>query len=313
MCDKTPSVGRVFFVGAGPGADDLITVRGARRIGQADIVVWPAVAIPPEAVRGHARPDAELVDCSRYGREHLMQLYRRAAAQRLTVARLVPGDAALWSGVQRQYDACRRLGLQVEIVPGVSALSAVLAATGRELTEPAVALAQQDGVAVPAPDGVVAVTASAARTEALVARLRAAGRPDDTPVVVGYKPSRPDELVLTTTLGELEATVKLHRLWLPALFLVGRAPASGGRRAAAGSGTVSGMASGSVSGTASGSVSGMASGSVSGTASGTASGSASGSAPADGSASGSAWASAGARDALHRPYRRRRRTSQKAT
>jgi precorrin-4/cobalt-precorrin-4 C11-methyltransferase len=251
MCDKTPPVGRVSFVGAGPGAGDLITVRGARRIGEADVVVWPASAIPPEAVRGHATPNAELVDCSRYGHEHMLQLYRRAAAQRLAVARLVPGDAALWSGVQRQFEACRRLGLQVEIVPGVSALAAVLAATGRELAEPAVVLARQDGSGGPAPHGghdTLAVTTSAARTEALAVALRAAGRPDDTPVLVGYKPSRPDQLLLATTLGELAGTVKRHRLWLPALFLIGRAPAAGARRTAAGagSGTVSGWAAGAV-------------------------------------------------------------------
>ena len=117
--------------------------------------------------------------------------------------------------------------------PGAgSALSAMVAATGRELAEPAVLLANQDGGAAPGPDGVLAATAPAARTEALVARLRATGRPDDTPVVVGYQPSRSGELVLTTTLGELEA-VKRHRLWLPAHFLVGRAAAAGGQRATA--------------------------------------------------------------------------------
>jgi len=231
MCDNTRSVGRVFFVGAGPGADDLITVRGARRIAEADVVAWPAGAVPVEVVRSHARPNAELVDCSRLGPDHLLQLYRRAAAERLAVARVLAGDGVLWSGLQRQHDACRRLGLQVEIVPGVSALSAVLAATGRELTEPSVQLTQHDA---PNGSGTLAVTASAARTDALVEQLRAGGRPDDTPVVVGCKPSRPDQLVLTTTLGELEHTVKQHRLWLPALFLIGRA---GNARAAVGPGS----------------------------------------------------------------------------
>jgi precorrin-4/cobalt-precorrin-4 C11-methyltransferase len=236
MCDNTPSVGRVYFVGAGPGADDLITVRGARLIAAADVVVWPAGAVASETVREHARRGAELVDCSRWDHDHLLQLYRRAAARRLTVARLVPGDAAVWSGVQQQREACRRLGLRVEIVPGVSTLSAVVAAAGRELTEPSVWLARQDSELNGGPGAAVAIT-SAARTEALVARLRAGGRSDDTPVVVGYRPSRPEELVLTTTIGELEDTVKQHRLWLPALFLVDRvaAPAvAGAARLAAG-------------------------------------------------------------------------------
>jgi len=234
MCDHT-STGRVSFVGTGPGAGDLITVRGARRIGEAHVVVWPSGLVPTEVVREHARADAELVDAARLADEVLMRLYRRAAAERLSVARLVPGDAAMWAGLQAHHDACRRLGLRVEIVPGVSTLSAVVATTGQELTEPAVLLTQFDDARperlAATGSAAVAVTASSSRTEALVAQLRAGGRPDDTPVVVAIKPSRPDELVLTTTLGELDLAVKQHRLWLPALFLVGRvtgdaAPAS---------------------------------------------------------------------------------------
>lgn len=231
MYDNTRPVGRVSFVGAGPGADDLITVRGARRIGEAAVVLWPAGAIPRELVREYAGPEVELVDCSRFGHERLMQFYRQVAAQRLVVTQVFPCDAVLWSGVQQLYEACRRFGLQVEIVPGVSALSAVAAATGRELTEPAVLLVQHDRVEATLDGAAVAITAAAARTETLVARLRAAGRPDGTPVVVGYKPSLPDEQVLTTNLGELEYTVKRHRLWLPALFLVGRPVARFSRRA----------------------------------------------------------------------------------
>ena len=234
MWHDRPPVGRVFFVGAGSGAPDLVTVRGARRIGEADVVVWPSAAVPAEAVREHAAPAAQLVDCSRWGHEQLVRLYRGAAAQRCTVARVLPGDAAVGSGVQPEHDACLRLGLHVEIVPGVSALAAVVAAAGRELSAPVVLVTQRDGsgaAAGPAagpggchgPHGVVAVTASAARVDALVAGLRAAGHPAGTPVVVGHKPGRRDELMLSTTLGELAATVKRHRLWLPALFLVGYA------------------------------------------------------------------------------------------
>lgn len=255
MCDRTPPVGRVTFIGTGPGAEDLITLRGARRIAAADVVVWPASAMPPEVVREHARPDAEVLDCSRWGRDHLLALFRRAAAQRLEVARLLPADAALWSGVQEQHEACRRLGLQVEIVPGVAALSAVVAAAGREVTAPALRLSSQDGE-IPG-DGVLAVTAPAARVDALVARLRASGRPDDTPVVVGYRPSRPDELVLTTTLGELESVVKRHRLWLPAIFLVGPALGAAGPRSTA-AGSVAGGVAGSVAGAVSGAAAGAA-------------------------------------------------------
>ncbi len=317
MCDNT-STGRVFFVGAGPGAGDLITVRGARLISKAHVVVWPSGVVPTEVVREHAGAAAELVDAARLPDEVLMRLYRRAAAERLTVVRLLPGDAAVWAGLQAHYDACRRLGLRVEIVPGVSPLSAVVAATGHELTDPAVLVTQFDDARperlAGAPGAAVAVTASSSRTEALVAQLRAGGRADDTPVVVAIKPSRPDELVLTTTLGELDLAVKQHRLWLPALFLVGpsASPAPASARTAAAPVAVPAAvgARGSAVTTRTPVGSGGASSGSGGAWSGSGGAPGSGGASGSGGVSGSgAGASAVARDPLHRSYRRRRRTS----
>jgi precorrin-4 C11-methyltransferase len=237
--------GRVSFIGAGPGAADLITLRGARRIAEADVVVWAASLVDPACVRDHARPEAELVDSSRITHEDVMAIYRRAAAERLTVARVHSGDPALWGAVQEQYDACRRLGLEVEIVPGVSAFTAAAAVAGRELTVPEVAqsviLTRLEGGKTPMPDAeqvrefarhgtTMAVFLSAARTGALAEELRAGGYPEDTPVLVAYKVTWPDELILHTTLGELEATVKRHKLWRHTLFLVGKALQAKGTR-----------------------------------------------------------------------------------
>ncbi|KAA2258561.1 precorrin-4 C(11)-methyltransferase [Solihabitans fulvus] len=237
--------GRVSFVGAGPGAADLITLRGARRIAEADIVVWAASLVDPECIREHARPDAELVDSSRVTHEDVLEIYRRAAASKLKVARVHSGDPALWGAVQEQYDGCERLGLDVEIVPGVSAFSAAAAVVGRELTIPEVAqsviLTRLEGGKTPMPDGeqirefarhgtTMAIFLSAARTGQLAEELRAGGYAEDTPIVVAYKVTWPDELVLHTTLGELEATVKEHKLWRHTLFLVGQALRAGGTR-----------------------------------------------------------------------------------
>jgi precorrin-4 C11-methyltransferase len=237
--------GRVSFIGAGPGAADLITLRGARRIAEADIVVWAASLVDQDCVREHARPDAEVVDSSLITHEDVVEIYRRAAGQRLKVARVHSGDPALWGAVQEQYDSCVRLGLEVEIVPGVSAFSAAAAIAGRELTVPEVAqsviLTRLEGGKTPMPDGehirefarhgtTMAIFLSAARSGQLVDELRAGGYPDDTPVVVAYKVTWPDELVLHTTLGELTETVKQHKLWRHTLFLVGKALRSSGTR-----------------------------------------------------------------------------------
>lgn len=245
MTAQAPRRGRISFIGAGPGAADLITVRGARRIEEADIVVWAASLVAPECVQEHARADAELVDSSRLTHEEAVEIYRRAERDWLKVARVHSGDPALWGAVQEQYDACARMELDVEIVPGVAAFSAAAAAVGRELTVPEVAqsvvLTRLEGGKTPMPSGekvrefaqhgtTMALFLSAARTGQLVEELRAGGYSDDTPVLVAYKVTWPDELLVRTTLGELEVTVKQHKLWRHTLFLVGQALTAGGTR-----------------------------------------------------------------------------------
>ncbi|MGH3614608.1 MAG: precorrin-4 C(11)-methyltransferase [Pseudonocardia sp.] len=237
--------GRVSFVGAGPGAADLITLRGARRIAEADVVVWAASLVMEECITEHASADAELVDSSRIAHEDVLALYHRAAVGGLKVARVHSGDPSLWGAVQEQYDAAEELGLEVEIVPGVSAFGAAAAAAGRELTIPEVAqsviLCRLEGGKTPVPERerlrefarhgtTMAIFLSAARTAQLVDELRAGGYADDTPVVVAYRISWPDELYLRCRLDEVEARCKERKLWRHTLFLVGAALGASGTR-----------------------------------------------------------------------------------
>ena len=106
------------FVGAGPGAADLITLRGARRIAEADVVIWAASLVMAECVTEHARADAELVDSSQIAHEDVLALYRRAAADGLRVARVHSGDPSLWGAVQEQYDAAGSSGSRSRSCPG---------------------------------------------------------------------------------------------------------------------------------------------------------------------------------------------------
>ena len=124
--------GHVTFVGAGPGAADLITLRGARAINEADIVIWARSLCHPDILE-HARPGAEIVDSAEVPMEGLLPLYERAAAEGLRIARVHSGDPSLWGAVQEQLDRCRSLGLTTEIVPGVSAFSAAAASSRRSL------------------------------------------------------------------------------------------------------------------------------------------------------------------------------------
>lgn len=227
--------GSVIFIGAGPGAADLITLRGARAIGRADIVVWAASLVHPE-VLAHARPEAEIVDSSQLPMEGVLPLYERAARDGLVVARVHSGDPALWGAIGEQIGQCDRLGLEIEIVPGVSAFTALAAAEQLELTVPevtqSVILTRLEGGKTPMPAGesirafashgtTMAVFLSAARSGVLQAELLAGGYPADTPVIVGYQVSWPDELIVHCTLGSLAETTKEHKFWKHTLFLIG--------------------------------------------------------------------------------------------
>jgi precorrin-4/cobalt-precorrin-4 C11-methyltransferase len=236
--------GKVTFIGAGPGAADLITLRGARALGAADIVIW-ASSLVQEEILQHARPDALIVDSAALPIEGVLPYYERAAAEGLHVARVHSGDPALWGAVQEQLDRARELGLAVEIVPGVSAFSAVAALAQRELTIPEIAqsviLTRLEGGKTPMPPGesirafaahgtTMAVFLSAARSGQLAAELLAGGYVPDTPVIVASRATWPDEELAHCTIGTLEETVKARKLWKHTLFLIGPALGAHGTR-----------------------------------------------------------------------------------
>jgi precorrin-4/cobalt-precorrin-4 C11-methyltransferase len=235
---------KVWFVGAGPGAADLLTLRAARVIAVADVVVWASSLVHAD-VLAHARPGAEIVDSAALPLEGVRPLYERALAEDLVLARIHSGDPALWGAVQEQRELCDELGLPHETVPGVSAYAAVAALAGRELTVPELAqsviLTRLGGGKTPMPAGeeiadlarhgtTMAVFLSAARSGQLQAELLAGGYPPDTPVVVAYRATWPDGLIVDCTVGTLADTVRARKLWKHTLFLVGPALAACGAR-----------------------------------------------------------------------------------
>ncbi|MEV6160669.1 precorrin-4 C(11)-methyltransferase [Streptomyces sp. NPDC052052] len=239
-----PTLGKVTFVGAGPGAADLLTFRAARAIAEADIVIWAASLVQAEVLE-HAREGAEILDSAQMSLEQVVAVYERAAAEGLKVARIHSGDPALWGGTQEQVDRCAGLGVAVEIVPGVSSFSAVAAIAQRELTIPEVAqsviLTRLGGGKTPMPPGeevrefarhgtTMALFLSAARSGQLTKELLEGGYPTSTPVVIAYQATWPEELIVHCTIETLEETVKEHKLWKHTLFLVGPALSASGTR-----------------------------------------------------------------------------------
>src|SRR6266542_6094400 len=239
-----PVAGTVTFVGAGPGAADLLTLRGAAAIGAADMIIWASSLVHPDVLQ-HARDGAEVIDSASLPMEDLLPYYVRAARDDLRVARIHSGDPSLWGAIQEQLDRCHSLGLQTDVVPGVSSFTAAAARIGRELTIPEVAqsviLTRLQGGKTPMPPGehvaafarhgtTMAVFLSAARSRQLQAELLAGGYPPDTPCVVAHQVSWPEELIARCRLDELADTIRAHKLWKHTLVLVGPSLAAGGTR-----------------------------------------------------------------------------------
>jgi precorrin-4 C11-methyltransferase len=228
--------GLVSFVGAGPGAPDLLTLRAVRVLGEADVVVWARSLVDP-AVLEHARRGAELVPSDDRALDDVVAIYSRAAAEGLRVARVHSGDPSLYGALHEQIEACRRIGLPFEIVPGVSSVAAAATALGQELTVPDVSqtliltrrptrtsMPQNETIAELARHGTtMALFLSVRRPRELQQDLLDGGYAPDAPCAVVYRASWPDEVVLRCALAELAATIRGARITTQALVLVGPA------------------------------------------------------------------------------------------
>jgi precorrin-4/cobalt-precorrin-4 C11-methyltransferase len=236
--------GRVTFVGAGPGAPDLLTLRAVDALRRADVVVWARSLVAP-AILAHCRPDAEIVASDDRTHDDVVAIYARAAAAGMEVARVHSGDPVVYGALHEQIEACRTLGLAVEIVPGVSSMSAAAAALGQELTVPDVSQSliltrRPTRTSMPPNEELTALARhgttmvlflSVRRPRELQADLLAGGYAEDTPCAVAYRASWPDEVVFRCALRDLAAEIRAARITTQALVIVGPAlradPAAG--------------------------------------------------------------------------------------
>ena len=234
---------KVWFIGAGPGAPDLLTIRAAKLIGEADVVVW-ARSLVDEGVLEYARPDAEIVESTTIPLEGVRNLYERAIEEDLEIARVHSGDPSLWGAVMEQIEVCEELGLSWEIVPGVSSLGAAAAAIGRELTVPEISqsvILTRRASRTPMPEGediksfaahgtTMAIFLSAARPRLLQEELIEGGYAPQTPCAVVYKASWPDQQVIECRLEDLADRVREAGFTRQALVFVGPGLDAGGTR-----------------------------------------------------------------------------------
>ena len=235
----------ISFVGAGPGAADLITQRGRDRLAAADVVIW-ASSLVPEALLTHCRADAAVHDSATMTLEDVLAVYE--SSPDAAIVRLHSGDPSVYGAIQEQIDWCVAAGRDFEIVPGVSSVSAAAAAVGRELTIPKVAqsivltrLAGRTAASMPERESVAAFSAagatmavflSAARPRQLQDELLSAGSAytADTPAAIVVRATWPDEQVVRTTVGGLADDLAATGVTTTGLVLVGPALAGEAER-----------------------------------------------------------------------------------
>ncbi|MGI8944865.1 MAG: SAM-dependent methyltransferase, partial [Thermoleophilaceae bacterium] len=220
----------VHFVGGGPGAPDLLTLRAAEAIAAADVVIWGRDLLMEELVTRHARPGAEIVPWPPATMADIHAVYDRAAADGLRVARLYAGDATIFARIHEELGDVADRGLPVEIVPGVSAVGAAAAALAWDLTGAreearALVLTTREG-RVPDPAATTAVFMAGREPGELQQRLLVAGYAPDTACAIAHRVSWPDEALVACPLSELAERLEEQPRGMHTLVLVG----SGDRR-----------------------------------------------------------------------------------
>jgi precorrin-4/cobalt-precorrin-4 C11-methyltransferase len=234
----------VHFIGAGPGAPDLITLRGLRLIEQCPVCLYAGSLVPREIVAA-APPGAEIVDTASLTLDEIVAHCAAAHAEGRDVARLHSGDPSLYGAIAEQMRRLAALGIPYDITPGVPSFAAAAAALGCELTLPEVAqtviLTRTATRSSPMPPGealerlaasgaTLAIHLSIANLAAIVRTLTPIYGAD-CPAVVAFRVSRPDELLIRGTLFDIRERAKAARVTRTALVLVGPALAGAARPA----------------------------------------------------------------------------------
>ena len=221
----------IYFIGAGPGAADLITLRGMRLLEKASLVIYAGSLVNPELLEC-CSPNCEKLNSASMTLEEVISALN-AHRQDKTVVRLHTGDPSLYGAIREQMDALDRLDITYEIVPGVSSMNAAAAVLKAEFTPPSVSqsliVSRRAGrTQVPEKESIPALAAhgasmvlflSAGMLKALCEELLSGGYQPDTPAAVVYKVTWPDEEIIRGTLSDLPQ--KAGHIRKTALILVG--------------------------------------------------------------------------------------------
>ncbi len=224
----------VHFVGAGPGAPDLITLRGAALLEAADQVIYTGSLVNP-ALMEHCRPDCRILDSAGMTLEEVMDAVFHAEEEGRTTVRLHTGDPSIYGAIREQMDALTKRGIAWDVTPGVSSFCGAAAALGAEYTLPGVSqtviLTRMAG-RTPVPKGEelaalaahgssMAIFLSAGMLKELERELCRGAYTESTPAALVYKASWPEEKTIRCTVGTLAESAGRHGIRKTALVLVG--------------------------------------------------------------------------------------------
>ena len=224
----------IHFIGAGPGAADLITVRGARLLGEADVIIYAGSLVNPALLDGR-KEGCAVYDSASMTLEEVLEVMRAAERRGETTVRLHTGDPSLYGAIREQMDALDREGISYDVTPGVSSFSGAAAALRAEYTLPEVSqsvIITRMAGRTPVPQGeqlrrlaahgcTMVLFLSAGLLEQAEAELLAGGYAPDTPAAIVYKATWPEERVYRCTVATLAQTARDNGVRQTALITVG--------------------------------------------------------------------------------------------
>lgn len=224
----------VHFVGAGSGAEDLITLRGAKHLAQADVVIYAGSLVNP-ALLNHCRPDCQIHDSASMTLEDVLAVVDQAEAEGKTTVRLHTGDPSIYGAIREQMDALEERGYAYDVTPGVSSFCGAAAALKAEYTLPnvsqSVIITRAEG-RTPVPEKeqlrklashgcTMVLFLSSSLLEKAQQDLMDGGYSPDTPAAIVYKATWPDEKVFHCTVSTLAQTARDNGITKTALITVG--------------------------------------------------------------------------------------------
>lgn len=224
----------VYFVGAGTGAVDLITVRGMRLLEKADVIIYAGSLVNPDLL-DYAKKDCQIHNSARLTLDEVIDIMKKASEEDKTIVRLHTGEPSIYGAVREQMDELDRLGIEYESCPGVSACFGAAASLNLEYTLPDISqsliITRMEGrTKVPPKESIesfaahqasMAIYLSTGMLDELSRRLVAGGYKEDTPAALVYKATWPEEEKYICTVKTLAETAREHKITKTALVLVG--------------------------------------------------------------------------------------------